>query len=60
VTTALSSTEAEYMTITEIIKEAIWFKTFVSEMSSLVGPIVVFCDKQSAVHLTKDLYIMRG
>ena len=53
-TVALSSTEAEYMAITEAIKEAIWLKAFVGEMSSFNGPIVVFCDNQSAVHLTKD------
>jgi 23S rRNA U2552 (ribose-2'-O)-methylase RlmE/FtsJ len=51
---ALSSTEAEYMTITEAIKEVIWLKTFVGELCSFVAHIVVFCDNQSAVHLTKD------
>jgi hypothetical protein len=53
-TVALSSTEAEYMAITEAIKEAIWLKAFVGEMSSFEGPITVFCDNQSAIHLTKD------
>jgi hypothetical protein len=53
-TVALSSTEAEYMTITEAIKEAIWLKAFVDELCSFIGLIVVFCDNQSAVHLTKD------
>jgi hypothetical protein len=53
-TVALSSTETEYMIITEAIKETIWLKTFVDELCSFVGPIVVFCDNQSAVHLTKD------
>jgi hypothetical protein len=50
---AFLSTETEYMTITEANKEAIWLKAFVSELCSFVGPIVVFCDNQSAVHLTK-------
>jgi hypothetical protein len=53
-TVALSNTKTEYMEITEVIKEAIWLKTFVGELCSFVGPIVIFCDKQSAVYLIKD------
>ena len=49
-----SSTEAEYMAITEAIKEAIWLKAFLGEIASLGDPIMVFCDNQSAVHLTND------
>ena len=53
-TVALSSTEAKYMAITEVIKEAIWLKTFLGEIASLDDPIMVFCDNQSVVHLTND------
>jgi len=53
-TVALSSTEAEYMAITEAIKEAIWLKAFLGEIDSLGNPIMVFCDNQSVVHLTND------
>jgi hypothetical protein len=53
-TIVLSSTEAEYMTITEAINEALWLKSFVGEMSSFKGTIMVYCDNQSAVHLIKD------
>ncbi|KAJ3678046.1 hypothetical protein LUZ60_001849 [Juncus effusus] len=53
-TVALSSTEAEYMAITKAFKKAIWLKGFVGEMPSLEGPITVYCDNQSAIHLTKD------
>jgi len=53
-TVALSSTVAEYMTILEAIKEAIWLKTFLGEIASLDDPIMVFCDNQSVVHLTND------
>jgi len=49
-TVALSSTEAEYMAITE----AIWLKAFLGEIASLGDPIMVFCDSQSVVHLTND------
>jgi len=47
-TVALSSTKAEYMAITEAIKEAIWLNAFLGD------PIMVFCDNQSVVHLTND------
>jgi hypothetical protein len=53
-TVALSSSKAEYMIITKAIKEAIWLNAFVGELCSFVGLIVVFCDNQSAIHLTKD------
>jgi len=53
-TVALSSTEAEYMAITEAIKEVIWLKVFLGEIASLGDPIMVFCDNQSAVYLTND------
>jgi len=43
-TVTLSSTEAEYMAITEAIKEAIWLKAFLGEIDSLGDPIMVFCD----------------
>ena len=42
------------MAITEVIKEAIWLKTFLGEIASLDDPIMVFCDNQSVVHLTND------
>lgn len=32
-TTALSSIEAEYMSATQAVKEAIWWRTFLSEIS---------------------------
>jgi len=51
---ALFSTEAEYMAITEAIKEVIWLKAFLSEIASLDDPIMVFYDNQNVVHLTND------
>jgi hypothetical protein len=42
------------MTITKAIKEVIWLKTFVDELCSFNGPIVVFYDNQSVIHLIKD------
>ncbi|KAG8481139.1 hypothetical protein CXB51_025904 [Gossypium anomalum] len=53
-TVALSTTEAEYMTITEACKEAIWLKGLFSELNEDLQISTVFCDSQSAIFLTKD------
>ena len=53
-TVALSTTEAEYMAVTEAIKEAIWLRGLLGELSMDHGVTVVHCDSQSAIHLTKD------
>ncbi|KAG8473502.1 hypothetical protein CXB51_035665 [Gossypium anomalum] len=53
-TVALSTTEAEYMVITEACKEAIWLKGLFSELNEYLQINTVFCDSQSAIFLTKD------
>lgn len=53
-TVALSTTEAEYMAVVEVIKEAIWLRGLLVELSSNTKVIVVHCDSQSVIHLTKD------
>ncbi|KAG8474748.1 hypothetical protein CXB51_031715 [Gossypium anomalum] len=53
-TFALSTTEAEYMAITEACKEAIWLKGLFSELNEDLQISTVFCDSQSAIFLTKD------
>ena len=53
-TVALSTTEAEYMAITEACKEAIWLKGLFDELSKDLQITTVFCDSQSAIFLTKD------
>ena len=53
-TVALSTTEAEFMAITEAIKESIWLRALVGELHSCQGATIVHSDSQSAVHLTKD------
>ncbi|KAG8491586.1 hypothetical protein CXB51_014658 [Gossypium anomalum] len=51
---ASSTTEAEYMAITEACKEAIWLKGLFSELNEDLQISTVFCDSQSAIFLTKD------
>ena len=51
---ALSTTEAEYIAVTEVIKEGIWLRGLLGELSSCSDKIDILCDSQSAIHLTKD------
>ncbi|GKD16973.1 hypothetical protein Tco_1206131 [Tanacetum coccineum] len=52
--TALSTTEAEYISSTEGVKEAIWLRGMVNEFGLPQEVLVMYCDNQSAVHLTKN------
>jgi len=51
---ALSTIEAEYMTISEACKEAIWLRGLYSELCRVSSCITIHCDSQSAIYLTKD------
>ena len=53
-TVALSTTEAEYMAVTEAVKEAIWLQGLLSELGMKQKHIKVHCDSQSAIHLAKN------
>ncbi|KAG8485681.1 hypothetical protein CXB51_019023 [Gossypium anomalum] len=53
-TVALSTTEAEYIAITEACKEVIWLKGLFSELNEDLLISTVFCDSQSVIFLTKD------
>ncbi|KAH9685181.1 Integrase catalytic domain-containing protein [Citrus sinensis] len=50
---ALSTTEAEYTTI-EAIKEAIWLKGMLKELGVEQKSMVIHCDSQSAICLSKN------
>ncbi|GJZ89763.1 hypothetical protein Tco_0661690 [Tanacetum coccineum] len=52
--TALSTTEAQYISSTEGVKEAIWLRGMVNELVLPQKVLVVYCDNRSAVHLTKN------
>ncbi|KAL7000929.1 hypothetical protein U1Q18_052374 [Sarracenia purpurea var. burkii] len=50
---ALSTTESEYMAVTEAGKEALWLKGFVKELGIDQGGVQLHCDSQSAIYLAK-------
>ena len=51
---ALSTTEAEYIAVTEACKELLWMKKFMHELGVNQERYVLFCDSQSAIHLSKN------
>ena len=51
---ALSTTEAEFIEATEANKELLWLKKFVNELRFDQEKYVLFCDNQSAIHLSKN------
>ncbi|KAH9680944.1 hypothetical protein KPL71_026750 [Citrus sinensis] len=51
---APSTTEAEYTTAAEAIKEAIWLRGMVTELGFEQKQITVHCDSQSAICLSKN------
>ncbi|CAA7049382.1 unnamed protein product [Microthlaspi erraticum] len=53
-TVTLSTTEAEYMALTEASKEGIWLKGLVSSMGLHHEQATVYCDSLSVICLAKD------
>jgi len=51
---ALSRTEAEYIALTEVVKEALWLRGIARELKLQDHAITVHCDNQSAIHLSKN------
>jgi len=51
---ALSTTEAEFIAITEACKELLWMKKFLQELGFVQDKYFLFCDSQSAIHLGKN------
>ena len=51
---ALSTTEVEYMAMTEARKEAVWLSGQVNELGFKQDSMVLHCDSQSAIHLAKN------
>ncbi|GJW78500.1 retrovirus-related pol polyprotein from transposon TNT 1-94 [Tanacetum coccineum] len=53
-TTALSTTEAEYMAMTETVKEEIWLQGLLGELGIKQKCVTMHSDSQSAIHLAKN------
>ena len=51
---ALSTTEAEFIAATEACKELLWMKNILLELGFKQDRHVLFCDSQSAIHLSKN------
>jgi hypothetical protein len=52
---ALSTTEAEYIAAAHAVKEAIWLRRFLGEITSpFMFPTPLFCDNNGAIALAKD------
>lgn len=50
---ALSTTESEYISLSEAVKEALWLKGMVSELGINQNKVIFHCNNQSAIHLSK-------
>ncbi|RVW44682.1 Retrovirus-related Pol polyprotein from transposon TNT 1-94 [Vitis vinifera] len=51
---ALSTTEAKYIAVAEACKELLWMKRFIHELGFKQQRYVVYCNNQSAIHLSKN------
>nr|GEW93023.1 retrovirus-related Pol polyprotein from transposon TNT 1-94 [Tanacetum cinerariifolium] len=51
---ALSTTEAEYIALAEVVKEAIWLKGLLEELGVELNNVAVYCDNQGAIHLSRN------
>ena len=51
---ALSSTEAEYVMQTHAVKEAMYLCPFFQEICGLDKPIMINCNNQGVITLSKD------
>ncbi|OWY96768.1 polyprotein [Phytophthora megakarya] len=55
-TVALSSTEAEYMALSECIKEVVWLRRLLKDVGAKqVDPTVIYEDNQGAMALAKNV-----
>ena len=52
---ALSSTEAELISICSLAKELVWMRNLAMEIGVIkIGPTTVYCDNQSAIRIATD------
>ena len=53
-TVALSTTEAEYMALTEAVKEALWLQGLLENLGIAQETLRVYCDSMSDIYLAKN------
>ncbi|KAI5727689.1 hypothetical protein M8J77_005662 [Diaphorina citri] len=53
-TIALSSTEAEYMALTNALQEGLWLKGLLSELHCTQDSVVIYGDNKGAIDLSKN------
>jgi len=53
-TVALSTTEVEYMTMTEVMKEAIWLQRLLDDLGIYQDLLKINFDSMSAIYLAKN------
>jgi len=51
---ALSIIENKFMALKKVLKETLWFKCLVDNLSLSFKLIVMYCDNQSIIHLVKN------
>ena len=51
---ALSTTEAEYVALSEAAKEALYFGRLLEELSESPFPLTLYCDNRGAIDLTNN------
>ena len=56
----MSTTEVEYIGITEATKEALWLRRLVAEIGVKQYMVSLHSDSQSAIHLTQNLVYHAG
>eukprot|EP00963_Diacronema_lutheri_P011084 scaffold1315_cov510-Pavlova_lutheri.AAC.1 len=55
-TVATSTAEAEYMSLAECVKKALWLRTMLAELLGKASqPVLIYCDNQPVLHMAKDL-----
>ena len=53
-TVALSSTEAEYMAISDCSRQAIWIKTLIKELGIKIRSILIYGDNQGSISIASN------
>lgn len=51
---ALSTAEAEYMTLCETVKEAVYLQQMLEEIGLDIGPVTIFEDNQPCIHIATN------